>query len=202
MPPPRRAFPPTPHSPRFFCALFSFHCTVTYNPLNQYAINQYAIMLSSNACRCLPLQRRTFHQLFYVPICFNLMTYIKRMLLQPFILQIWHRHICPEGLFCLRPTQTPLFYCTISYPKFYSHLPINNILHKQICPQTHFMRLPLLKAGLSHLHLTEPPLFLRPIFFSLHCYLQPFKPICYKPICYKPICYYAIKQRLPLLAPC
>ena len=92
-------------------------------------------MLSSNACRCLPLQRRTFHQLFYVPICFNLMTYIKRMLLQPFILQIWHRHICPEGLFCLRPTQTPLFYCTISYPKFYSHLPINNILHKQFCYQ-------------------------------------------------------------------
>ena len=35
------------------------------------------------------------------------------------------------------------------------------------------------------------PTFLCHVFSSLHCYLQPFKPICY----------YAIKQRLALLAP-
>ena len=78
---------PQPQLP-VFLRLFSFLGTVTYNPLNHFADKQRLPLLA-------PAQSRVIHQLFYVPICFNLMTYIKRMLLQPPIRQIWHLPYLP-----------------------------------------------------------------------------------------------------------
>ena len=50
---------------------------------------------------------------------------------------------------------------------------------------------PCQKQGINYHTSRTPHFFIAPVFLSRHYYLQPFKPICY----------YAIKQRLPLLAP-
>ena len=61
-------------APAFFRYLLSFHGTITYNPLNQYAIKQRLPLLAPAKSRALtPLT--TLQQISH---------------------QIWHRHICPR----------------------------------------------------------------------------------------------------------
>ena len=111
-----------------------------------------------------------FHQLFYVPICFNLMTYFKRMLLQPFILQIW------------RPPYLPP-HCRAFHQLFYVPICFNLMTYfKRMLLQPFILQiwrppyLPLLKQGYLPFQLSAllplpncrpDPAFLR--LFSFHC---------------------------------